>query len=641
VQTQTIYDSQGRPIALGGTLGKGGEGEVYGLTGREKLVAKLYHKPPTGERAEKLKEMVCLQTEALIRVAAWPIDTCHRHPGGEIVGLVMPKVLDHREIHNLYSPKSRLGTFPNANWKFLLRSAANLARSFAVVHQHGHLVADVNHGNALVSKEATIRLIDCDSFQVQTGKKLFLCEVGVGTHVPPELQGGSLRVQRTENHDSFGLAVLIFQILFMGRHPYSGHFLGTGDMPIEKAIREHRFAYGPSASMRQMRQPPNTLDLAMVSKPLVGLFENAFSPQASQRGSRPRAQEWIAALEAVKTSTCDRNSAHLFLEGMAVCPWCNLESHSGTIFFYPVFSYTGSSSFDLGAAWASISGVASPGALPPIPDPRSYSISPSAEAFRLSKKKRTLQIAVFLLAVAGISLGIYLGGCMTVVCIALSLSLALAVNSANKPAIDQAKQRLKRSQAMFAHLATAWDQQAKDSSFGVKLGELATLRDEYRALPSLRQRKFAELEAGRKKAQLEAFLDRYRIEAARLSGISSGRVATLQSFGIETAQDIIGHHILQVPGFGPVLTGTLLSWRRSIESRFVFDVTRGVAPADTVALDRSIAARRDQIERSLLTGRSELERIKHQILIRRQAFSQQLEAAAKEVAQLGADAGII
>ena len=43
-------------------------------------------------------------------------------------------------------------------------------------------------------------------------------------------------------HDAFGLAVLIFQILFMGRHPYSGHFLGSGEMPIERAIREHRFA---------------------------------------------------------------------------------------------------------------------------------------------------------------------------------------------------------------------------------------------------------------------------------------------------------------------------------------------------------------------------------------------------------------
>ena len=58
-----------------------------------------------------------------------------------------------------------------------------------MVHEHGHLVGDVNHGNALVSGRATVRLIDCDSFQIQAGSRRFLCEVGVSTHVPPELAG--------------------------------------------------------------------------------------------------------------------------------------------------------------------------------------------------------------------------------------------------------------------------------------------------------------------------------------------------------------------------------------------------------------------------------------------------------------------
>lgn len=82
---------------------------------------------------------------------------------------------------------------------------------------------------------------------------------------------------RTQNHDAFGLAVLIFQILFMGRHPFSGQYLGAGDMSLERAIQELRFAYGSGAAARLMRQPPFTPDLATASPQVALLFERSFS----------------------------------------------------------------------------------------------------------------------------------------------------------------------------------------------------------------------------------------------------------------------------------------------------------------------------------------------------------------------------
>ena len=78
---------------------------------------------------------------------------------------------------------------------------------------------------------------------------MFPCEVGVAHFTPPELAGRNLHeLQRTTNHDCFGLAVLIFHLLFLGRHPYAGRFLGIEDMPIERAIHEHRFAFGHKAA---------------------------------------------------------------------------------------------------------------------------------------------------------------------------------------------------------------------------------------------------------------------------------------------------------------------------------------------------------------------------------------------------------
>ena len=63
----------------------------------------------------------------------------------------------------------------------------------------------------------------------------------------------SLRPLGQADHDRFGLAVLIFHLLMMGRHPFSGVYLDKGDMPLEKAIREGRFA--PRASNSRGEAP--------------------------------------------------------------------------------------------------------------------------------------------------------------------------------------------------------------------------------------------------------------------------------------------------------------------------------------------------------------------------------------------------
>jgi DNA-binding helix-hairpin-helix protein with protein kinase domain len=257
-------------MSLGRKLGQGGEGAVLEVSSQSDLVAKIYHNAASPEKTAKLTAMVRLKTERLLKLSAWPINTLHEQPGGAVKGFVMPKVVDHQDIHILYGIKSRHAEYPEARWPFLIQAAANVARAFIVIHEHGHVIGDVNQGGVVVSKSATVRLVDCDSFQVSVNGYRYLCEVGVPTHTPPELQDRSFKgVVRTQDHDAFGLAVIIFQLLFMGRHPFSGAFLGRGDMPLERAIKEFRFAYGPGAATRQMKQPPATLPLEAISAPLV------------------------------------------------------------------------------------------------------------------------------------------------------------------------------------------------------------------------------------------------------------------------------------------------------------------------------------------------------------------------------------
>ncbi|MGH9678183.1 MAG: protein kinase domain-containing protein, partial [Candidatus Acidiferrum sp.] len=279
-----VRDSKG-PISLGRLIGKGAEGAVYEIVRDANRVVKIHHhaKPDLGP---KIAAMMALKTDKLLTLAAWPLDVAFS-PKGDCIGLIIPRVSGHKDIHNLYSPRSRKAEFPSADWRFLIRAAANTARSFAAIHEVGCVIGDVNHGGFLVSDKATVRLIDCESFQFAYGGKKFLCELGTPTFTPPELQGKPFRgVVRTPNHDNFGLAILIFHMLFMGRHPFAGRFLGGDDMSLEKNISEFRFAYGANRNAFQMEPPPNVPSITIASQPVVDLFERAMSPASIQDRAR-------------------------------------------------------------------------------------------------------------------------------------------------------------------------------------------------------------------------------------------------------------------------------------------------------------------------------------------------------------------
>ena len=172
---------------------------------------------------------------------------------------------------------------------------------FAAVHDHGFIIGDVNHGNILVRADGTVAAIDCDSFQIGDGSR-FRCRVGVELFTPPELQGQRLAaIARTPNHDAFGLAVLLFHLLFMGRHPFAGRFLGAGEMPIERAIRECRFAYDTATVRTQMHPPPYTPPLSCVGPAVGELFQLAFHP-SRRKGGRPTAEDWIGVLSGLQQS---------------------------------------------------------------------------------------------------------------------------------------------------------------------------------------------------------------------------------------------------------------------------------------------------------------------------------------------------
>jgi DNA-binding helix-hairpin-helix protein with protein kinase domain len=327
----------GREIVLGRELGRGGEGNVYEVQGVLELAAKIYHQNKAGDRAEKISAMTSAKWHTLAPNIAFPIDALYEH-GNRFVGFTMRRVGGQQPIHALYSPTSRKSSFPEAGFKFLIRTALNIARSIANVHNTGCVIGDINHSGILVANNATATLIDCDSFQVQAAGKTFLCKVGVSEFTPPELQNKRLdQLCRTVNHDGFGLAIIIFNLLFMGRHPFAGKFLGRGEMLIEQAIAQYRFAYSSRKSETRMEPPPGVPLLDDMPKEIADAFEMAFGPVGTTIG-RPGAADWVRLIEGAERQivTCESNAAHHHFRVSTSCPWCRMEAtYPGFLAFAP------------------------------------------------------------------------------------------------------------------------------------------------------------------------------------------------------------------------------------------------------------------------------------------------------------------
>ena len=162
------------------------------------------------------------------------------------------------------------------------------------------------------------------------------------------------------------------ELLFLGRHPFAGQFLGPNETAsLPKFIREYRFAYGPNATSRQMRQPPGTLDLEAVSPTVAPLFERAFLPGKK----RPSPQEWVLGLEQLESALtpCKINPSHQFWNGLAACPWCKIEAQSPIVIFTQVAGLIHQDgTFNLTVIWSLIDSIPPPSPMPHFRSQRTF-----------------------------------------------------------------------------------------------------------------------------------------------------------------------------------------------------------------------------------------------------------------------------
>jgi len=634
-------------MRIGHELGRGGEGVVYDLENRPDQVAKIYLAPVDSQKADKLQVMVAQCTEALTRLAAWPSGLVldqKRH----VAGLIMKKITGFRPVHELYTPKSRLQEFPRANWAFLVHAATNVARAFAVVHSHSVVIGDVNHGNVVVNDAALCVLIDCDSFQVTNNGHRFLCEVGVSAYTPPELQGKDFTTfVRTENHDNFGLALIIFHLLMMGRHPFAGRFLGRGEMPVERAIAEYRFAFSANSKALQMEPPPNSLRLSDLPPNIAAMFEQAFSTQSAGDSSRPKALNWIESLESLSRDLiiCPRNSSHVYYKQVIKCPWCRMEDGSAIAFFLQLDVAVGQADYKINAVWARIMSVPGPGPAPPLEVHSliAQSFVPCAEATAAGRKRKRriglgfgiVAIAVFIAMLLAGSLDI-LSGWPALLIVVMAIVVAAQIWKRNEKPVEFLVAR-ESAAARYESLEHRWQKETSEAQFLAKRVELEAIKKELESLAAVRHNRMRNLEKNRERIQLHKWLDRHYIRAATIPGIGPGRKALLSSYGIDTAADLNWRALQAVDGIGPRYSSALMQWHDSIAAKFVFNPRLGIDAQEVAKLDREIGQRRHYLQQRLSAGIPELQIIRERTTAARTSLRRQTLEALEALMQAEAD----
>ena len=322
---------------LGEPIANSGEGKVWRTN--HGYLAKIYHSP-TPERVQKLAVMIAHPpTEPnshLHHISfAWPKSVL-KNAQGDCVGFLMPEIKDAKELLDVYNPQLRKRNKLEVDWRFLHITAQNIVSIIASLHANGYVLGDIKPQNILVNNRALPSIIDTDSFQIRNPKngKIYRCPVGSQDYTPPELISKDFAsIDQTEVHDRFRLAVIIYQLLFGGKSPFGGKWIGAGETPeMNELIRRGLWLYAPNSLFQPVEI---TIPLEIVYPAVQRCFLKCFNDGHQNPNLRPTAREWLEALKVASDELilCGRIDSHYYSQTYGKCYWCDRSTKLGVDIF--------------------------------------------------------------------------------------------------------------------------------------------------------------------------------------------------------------------------------------------------------------------------------------------------------------------
>ena len=224
-------------VLLEEKLDSGGEGDVY-VTSIQGRVAKIYFPQNlTVSVCEKLKLMVSKLMPKMPQSTGicWPLDILV-DTDGKPRGFLMDEARGRLLGTCVFNRSELEQSFKHWDRWHLVTLCITLLEKIQFLHRANIFIGDLNQWNIFVEDENSVFLIDTDSYQIEG----FPCTVGRPHFTAPELQGADFRkILRTDEHESFAIATLLFMILHVGKPPYAQ----LGSDSITDNIKDMQFPY--------------------------------------------------------------------------------------------------------------------------------------------------------------------------------------------------------------------------------------------------------------------------------------------------------------------------------------------------------------------------------------------------------------
>jgi DNA-binding helix-hairpin-helix protein with protein kinase domain len=592
-------------------LGKGGEGCVYELSNYPSLVLKLYNEPVSETKIRKLRLMASIKNVQLENYTAWVNDIVTDHQG-TVRGFVMKKLVNYVPLHMLFGPMDRKKLFPEKGYNFLVHVARNLATAFYTCHEAGLIIGDVNEGNILVNSQGMVAFIDCDSFQIKDNFIYHYCEVGVPRYTPPELleKLSFNNIIRTINSDSFSMAILIFQLLFLGRHPFAGKNNSTDNVDEETAIKKQWFAFSIYNKTNKLLPPLDSYDIKYLPISLIDLFHKSFE----KTENRPVPINYIKELTIYLNDliVCKKSKIHSYPSKLLQCPWCFFQETRNILFFlddnYVKFlpNLTDIGRFINEFKIEKI--IFSKLEFPVVP------VKPVTGTGIDDKFNRFIwyhRLTLALVILTGLLLT-YISGWYPVLGI-----VAAAILNNSLPWKKEIKKELKRRHEEFELYKGQLQRALNNYNFPPELISYDSLSNQiqreisqFKNLPDLLQVKRKSMEEKIYSEQLNKFLTSFDINKSSIPSFGITRKYSLAIAGIKNASDIDKLKYMKVYGIGPNYEQILFSWQRLIASKFNYHPDNNLINKEYRILVSEIEDLKRNLEKELLKNYQSLQYLK-------------------------------
>ena len=632
---QTYKGNKGTYIAAR-ELGRGGEGQVFEITNDTTNVLKIYSEPLSNRKIQKLRVMSAMANNQILAYAAWPIDIVTDYKGN-VCGFIMRKLINYVPLHMLFNPMDRKKLFPDKGYSFLIHVARNLATAFHTLHIQGFVIGDVNESNILINNQGMVAFIDCDSFQVKDGNTYFFCEVGVPRYTAPELlQLSSFEnTLRTFSTDSFSMAILIFQLLFLGRHPFAGRNLSNEDIDEETAIKRKLFAYSLYNTTKQLLPPKDALDISYLSRELQLLFHNSFESEAN----RPKPEVWIRDLDNYLKGikTCTKSKVHNYPSQFQSCIWCDFKEKRNILFF--IDDSLVNQGYELGNIESFINGFKVEKLVFPAIALTTHPITtatPIDNKYARGKVyNRLIPALVFVASLALIFIGPWY--------ILIGVAFTLIVNE-SLPWKKEIKAELQRRNNEVSVTRSKLDASLKSYQSPnelltynktIQLLEQTILK--FKSLPSQLQTKKREMEEEVYNQQLHSFLMNYDVRSHTIPSFGPTRKLSLYNAGIKTASDVSQLKNKKVQGIGDTYTQVLFSWQRQIISQFTYHPDNHLLQQKYLLIVNEIDRSKKQLEEDIKRIHKDTLYLKSNITNNQNRLRIYIEELNKHVYQAEAD----